>query len=302
MRKRDEKNHIRRTRGFCMFFFLCVAVLLLIVGCASQFKKMEQASRVLPTFPYVAGAKAYFHAAHTEMILLLAKAYGIENRVLIENIDSIAASLTDSGTVVFVRTKPSVNISRFSKRMRLMKHLRATALDEDALNWRIDRAGKAYIVNIAYADALVLSDSVDVHIFQNLEFVHQLPKALNVLEVDDDYALWLWVKMNMFDDTFLAQKQKIRDGYGTVAIPEYNIGEDVSTDFAFPYDGVRSDFATLKLMLPFLFKSLGAHILSSLPDISFSQNMVMIRGVHLPIKTVRTLARIITSEEKKSNP
>ncbi len=284
-------------KSFLIFFFIGAVVLILNLGCVSQYKETEKNSKALPAFPYVVGAKSYFYAASAPMISLLAKAYNIAHPLLIKNIGSIAVSFTDSGIVVFVRTTSNINISQFSKRVRLMKRIKAVALDEDELNWRIENADKEYIVNIAYSGALVLSDAVTIKALENFEFLTQFPKELSTLEVHDDYALWFWVSMNMFDNTFISQK--IRGGHGAVAISEYTVSEDISADFVFPYDGKRSDFATLKLVLPFLFKSFGADILASLPDISFVRNMVVIRGVNLPLRTIQALTRTVTNKEKK---
>ncbi len=293
--KQDSRCTQTYMRLLCLMF-----VVLLYMGCASQPEKAEKQGRPLPQVPYVAGAKAYFYATHGEMISQIMARYGINNPLLVDNIASLAVSFTERGFFVFVKTKPKINIATFSKRVRLMKRAKALPLGEDELYWRIEGAGKAYMVNLAYAEALLLSDVADVQTFQNVEFLSVLPTALRMLEVRDDYALWLWASVEVFKNTFAAQK--IRDGHAALAIPTYNVREDVSTDFAFPYDGVRSDFATLKLMLPFLFKSIGANILASLPDISFSNNMIMIRGVNLPVHAVRSLARTITSEGANAKP
>lgn len=272
----------------CIRYIICYCLLgitFLFYGCTSY--QVEEVTNDLPMFSYLKNATSYMYIGDKEILALFSNTYDLEldNR-LIKNIDSVSLSVMKDGMVGFIHIASKINLSTLSRRIRLMKYIKAEPIDETFINWRIKNKEKEYLVNISYANVLAITNIKDNNFFNKIQFVSELPLPVRMLRVDEGSTFWLWTDITLFKNMFDAQK--VSNGYGAIAFAHYNQPKDVVVHLALPYKGSVSDFSTLKLMLPFLFKSLDANVFSSLPDVSFNNGVVLIRGLSFSMRIINS--------------
>lgn len=277
------KNLMNYSRALMV---LCASVFLFAAACASR-PLPEAPLAKAPHTLLLENAEAYFYISGAEVLKQFGSVYGISDDLVLSRVHSATVSVVGGESFVFIRTAPSVDISDAKKRARLMYRIGAAPVDESFLVWSLRYRERDYLINIAYENGLLLVSGSDAAKTRDLRFVDEVPEAARFLEVSEDHAFWMWVGSQAFRDFF--RIREIRPGHAAVALREYSPQSDVLTDIAFPYESGRVGVASLKLMLPFLFQSIEADTLGSLPGVEFRNGLVSIRRLRLPQKIVTPL-------------